>query len=350
MNWKGESFAIAVKMFVLTVVIPTYNMQACLGRCLDSLLVDERSMAQLEVLVINDGSTDDSSAIAHSYEKKYPGTFRVIDKENGNYGSCVNRGLAEARGKYIRILDADDWFESARFQEFLSFLQGQDADLVISDFDQVGPDGSVLNRIHYDLDTTGTFTCSSIPRSILFLSHAVTYKVDNLRKFGYRQSEGIFYTDQEWVFWPMISVRSIRYFDGTIYKYLIGREGQSVSKPVFIQHFSHEMQGAKAMASVYEECWRDLNSEHLSYLRWRLEMRLHLVYYCHLVRAYEGLDIRSLSAFDQDLKSSCPASWVLSQGLRISKRIPYHFIRAFRRFRSKNLPGIILFRLYRKVS
>lgn len=66
---------------ILTIVIPTYNMQDYLRRCLDSLIVPEEQMKQLEVLVVNDGSKDNSSAIAHEYQDKYPGTFRVIDKE-----------------------------------------------------------------------------------------------------------------------------------------------------------------------------------------------------------------------------------------------------------------------------
>lgn len=80
-------------------------------------------MQRLEVLVVNDGSKDNSSAIAHEYQDKYPDTFRVIDKENGNYGSCVNRGLKEATGKYIKILDADDWFDNEQFSLFVEKLK-----------------------------------------------------------------------------------------------------------------------------------------------------------------------------------------------------------------------------------
>ena len=67
---------------ILTIIIPTYNMEKYLRRCLDSLIIDEEGMKQLEVLVINDGSKDSSSQIAHEYQDKYPDTFRVIDKEN----------------------------------------------------------------------------------------------------------------------------------------------------------------------------------------------------------------------------------------------------------------------------
>lgn len=87
-------------------------------------------MQRLEVLVVNDGSKDNSSAIAHEYQDKYPDTFRVIDKENGNYGSCVNRGLKEATGKYIKILDADDWFDNEQFSLFVEKLKKYDCDLI----------------------------------------------------------------------------------------------------------------------------------------------------------------------------------------------------------------------------
>ena len=109
---------------ILTIIIPTYNMEQYLRKCLDSLIVSEENMQRLEVLVVNDGSKDSSSAIGHEYEAKYPQTFRVIDKENGNYGSCVNRGLKEATGKYVKVLDADDYFDDS----FWTFLGGMALD------------------------------------------------------------------------------------------------------------------------------------------------------------------------------------------------------------------------------
>ena len=120
---------------ILTIVIPTYNMQDYLHRCLDSLIVPEEQMQRLEVLVVNDGSKDNSSAIAHEYQDNYPDTFRVIDKENGNYGSCVNRGLKEASGKYIKILDADDWFDPGAFNQLIIKLQSVDIDVVLTNYD-----------------------------------------------------------------------------------------------------------------------------------------------------------------------------------------------------------------------
>ena len=108
---------------ILTIVIPTYNMERYLEKCLTSLIIDDQDlMNQVEVLIVNDGSKDRSSEIAHSYQDKYSNTFRVIDKENGNYGSCVNRGLSEATGKYIKILDADDSFFKDGYVAYINKL------------------------------------------------------------------------------------------------------------------------------------------------------------------------------------------------------------------------------------
>ena len=131
---------------ILTLVIPSYNMEAYLPYCLDSLLV-KANLGCLEVLVVNDGSRDRTSEIAHAYEKSWPDVLRVIDKENGNYGSCVNRGLKEARGKYIKILDADDSFDTANFEKYLAFLQMTDADLVISDFAVVDENRNITRMV-----------------------------------------------------------------------------------------------------------------------------------------------------------------------------------------------------------
>ena len=116
---------------LLTVIVPTYNMEALLKRCLNSVCINDTA---LEIVVIIDGATDRSSEIAHEYQDKYPQIFRIIEKENGNYGSCINRGLAEAKGKYIKVLDADDLFNTEALTALLFFLKDSDADLVITNY------------------------------------------------------------------------------------------------------------------------------------------------------------------------------------------------------------------------
>ena len=194
-------------MKILSIIIPTFNMENYLPMCLNSL-VDTPTISDLvEVLIINDGSKDSSSEIAHEYERKFPKTFRVVDKENGNYGSCINRGLQEASGKYVKVLDADDYFNNRSFSDFVKFLRNTDADLIISPYIKVDDEGKVLNKIEFDLpEKILIFSDEQLRRvfySKHFQMHAVTYKTQIFKSLNYHQSEGISYTDQEWMFLPI---------------------------------------------------------------------------------------------------------------------------------------------------
>ena len=143
---------------ILTVVIPTYNMEKYLRKCLNSLIIDDKDLLKsLEVLVINDGSQDSSSVIAHEYEQSYPEIFRVIDKENGNYGSCINRGLREATGKYIKILDADDSFDTKNFSVLLKNMASIDVDMFISDFSVVSGKDTIKEMKHFSFPKNQIF-------------------------------------------------------------------------------------------------------------------------------------------------------------------------------------------------
>lgn len=118
---------------LLSIIVPTYNMERYLSRCLDSLLVSS-IIEYIEILVVNDGSKDQSSAIAHNYQERYPQSVKVIDKENGGYGSVLNIGLLNASGKYLKICDSDDWFDSEAFRDFVFQLSKLDTDVVYNSY------------------------------------------------------------------------------------------------------------------------------------------------------------------------------------------------------------------------
>ena len=118
---------------LLSIIIPSYNMEALLPRCLDSLLASGSKEA-FEAIVVNDGSTDGTLDVAMSYRDAHPECIRVIDKPNGNYGSTVNAALPEARGKYVKILDADDEFLPGSLASFIEALSGTDADMAVTHF------------------------------------------------------------------------------------------------------------------------------------------------------------------------------------------------------------------------
>ncbi len=104
----------------VTLIVPTYNTGAFLDQALST--ARQNDVARMEILAINDGSTDDSLAIMRRHEQEDP-RVRVIDKPNGGYGSACNRGLSEARGTYIAILEPDDYVRPHFYDEMLAFAR-----------------------------------------------------------------------------------------------------------------------------------------------------------------------------------------------------------------------------------
>lgn len=292
---------------ILTIVIPTYNMEKYLRKCLDSLIVTDENMLLLEVLVINDGSKDSSSMIAHEYEARFPQTFRVIDKENGNYGSCVNRGLKEATGRYVKVLDADDSFTEV-FDSYVNYLKSQAVDMIITDFDIVDENGVTIMPVSYTLPKKGTFSLSLLSEreSIYLWHHAITYRSDLFDKFEYKQTEGISYSDEEWVFKPMAFVENVCYFHKTLYHYLRGREGQTYD-PEIIKRSRPQLDIMLNSLIVFYSQYRDkiTDSGVAKFLHNRIIMILSKMYRYYILEQCSEDGYKKISDFDSQLETTC---------------------------------------------
>ncbi len=294
---------------ILTIIIPTYNMERYLHKSLKSLIVDDKQlMDSLEVLVINDGSKDRSSQIAHEYEERYSSTFKVIDKENGNYGSCVNSGLKEATGKFVKILDADDSFDTNVFQKFLSQLQNVNADLVITDFCIVDENGNRKNEQSFDLPQNTSLTFKDIPlnKLVLLWHHGITYKTSILHDMHYRQTEGISYTDDEWVFMPMIHIEDIVYFPGIMYLYLRGREGQTFDPKVVAKSQKMFLAVARSMSDFLETHKSGLSGNAMYFLKNKYIHRVKKFYSNYLIYGCTNSSNAAMAEFDKYLEQKDP--------------------------------------------
>ena len=287
-------------MKVLSVIVPTYNMEKYLCRCLDSLILDEEKMEKLEVLVINDGSKDSSSDIAHEYQMKYPNTFIVIDKENGNYGSCINIGLCEATGKYFKILDADDWFDKESFDKYLAFLSAQDTDLVLNNYRMVDAKGNVIRNIEIqNLQKKQVYKFSElVKRGLFFQMHSVAYKTQILKDMHYKQTEGISYTDNEFVMKPFSAVKDISVSGVCLYNYFVGRDGQTMNNVIADKSFG---QFCVVAISLVEFA---LNYEGDNMRRQYLRQNA-LAYLCYLYRKHifeNSFDDKLFREFDSKIR------------------------------------------------
>ena len=224
---------------LLTIVVPVYKVEAYINKCLDSLLVNPILMNKLEVIIINDGTPDNSAEMSREFVKRYPDTFRQIDKDNGGHGSAWNVGLKEATGKYIRFLDSDDWLTN--LPEFLEKLQDCDADVVITR----------LSRYYEDKGYSVNTQCPRTIDRVLPISNIgpeefeeyslvtnfwfSTYKADILKPLCPLFLEGISYDDGILFLIPLLFAKNYIAYDLILYNYLLGREGQSMALDIQVK-------------------------------------------------------------------------------------------------------------------
>ena len=325
-------------------------MQDYLRRCLNSLIVSDEQMAQLEVLVINDGSKDNSSAIAHEYETKYPATFRVIDKENGNYGSCINRGLKEATGKYIKVLDADDWFDTEEFSKYLSALASVEADLILTDFNIVDADSMhASSAYHPNLHKDKIYALENcmLDEVEVYMMHAVTYRTELLRSINYVQTTGISYTDIEWTYNPLYAVKTMVYFDYNVYQYLVGREGQTMDPKVMMRTINHHEIIARSLIEN-EKKHPSHGFVHVTFER-QIMYLLAKVYRTRLVLQNEtSFNQGEMASFDAYLNEQRPDLYRCMGKLMLKGFVPIPYVLYWRAF-GHRFPVDGIRNLYRRI-
>ena len=310
---------------ILSVIIPTYNMEKYLNRCLDSLIIDE-GMEFLEVIVINDGSKDSSLSIAKSYVEKYPNTFKVVDKENGNYGSCINRGLKEAIGKYVKVLDADDHFSTKDFKALIKTMLSVDVDIIFNDHTTINENGNQLSYCSnnypagkfFDYIEYFTENKKTIPYIHM---HNVSYKRDNLLKIKYKQTEGISYTDVEWTFLPISVVKKAYYLNRPVYKYLLGREGQTISKDSCIKNINSLKTLVLSLIQSYTENYKIVNDLIKQYFLYRISIEIVRIYRMYFIDLKDR--INELIEFDDTIKHTNYYIYEYIGDLRVNKYIKY---------------------------
>ena len=266
---------------ILTIIVPSYNMEAYLDRCLGSLIVPQELLDSLEVIVVNDGSTDRTSEIAHQYASRYPKTFRVIDKPNGHYGSCVNAGLAISTGEYIRVLDADDHYVPDVFSRYLQtireFVQNDPPDVIINDSCAVDPEGATLYTTTYDLPRDCALSVSDLGDRD-FGINVLAFRSLAVKGWGYRQTEGCAYTDTEWFTLPFMRVRSARYLHLCFACALHGRVGQTMEQRTFARGYGTVADVVLRIAERFARGCDGASSESMSYVARRITRLVQNVY------------------------------------------------------------------------
>ena len=342
-------------MKILTVIVPSYNMERYLPKCLGSLVVADSALLELlEVIVVNDGSTDRTGEIAHEFAAKHPGVFRVIDKPNGHYGSCVNAALKVATGEYAKIVDADDGCDTGNLAAFVAWLDSfaEKPDMVASDYCKVDPAGNVIWTERYGFPEDRFFAPDeslSFSRDVITM-HAVAHRVDALRAMGYRQMEGVPYTDSQWALTPIVRVRKMAYFPKVVTRYLVGRDGQTMEPSTLARdvdkHAAVSLEICRAFCAAREKNLPFCGAYYAAAVRQHVEWMtlLYAIGYDRVLPTSTG------EAFDRAVRELLPDVHAAIEDNTIGRGIPFHFVREWRKDYSRDTWRFKAFRLKSKMA
>lgn len=299
-------------MKILTIVVPTYNVEKYLDRCIESLIYDESILDDLEILIINDGSKDNSLEIAKRYEKKYPNVIKAIDKENGGHGSTINKGLELASGKYFRVIDSDDWVNIDDFSKYVKDLKKLDCDAIVTNYSrELIYNGEVVkfnyskdiefNKI-YDFDK---FDLKKFKDDYLVMATS-TFKTELLRKSNVLLDEKTFYVDMEYILLPIPNLNTMIFLDYDIYRYFIGRPDQSINIDNYVRNRKDHEKVFRRLIEFYENTKMSDNKKKYIFNILSLMCNSHYIIYCK-AKLPEKTCLNEIKKFDKYLQEKSPS-------------------------------------------
>lgn len=241
-------------MKLLSVVIPCYNSQEYMRYCIESLLPGGEDV---ELLIVNDGSSDKTAEIADEYARKYPTIVKVIHQENGGHGEAVNAGIRNASGLYFKVVDSDDWVDTRAYFKILETiknftLENTYIDMFISNF-VYEKEGSKFKKVmkYNDVLPEGrVFKWDDIKefkRGQYLLMHSIIYRTKILRDCNLVLPKHTFYVDNLFVYIPLQYINKMYYINVEFYRYFIGRSDQSVNETVMIRRIDQQLKVNKLM-------------------------------------------------------------------------------------------------------
>lgn len=231
-----------MKEKILTISVAAYNAANCITKCIESF-VNSKVIEELEIIIVNDGSKDNTNEVVQEYVSKYPESVRLISKENGGHGSTINTSIKEAAGKYYKIVDSDDWVEIEGLERLVEELSRSDEDLIINPYYKVNASDESKELVESD---GGDLTDKAI-----FEMHAMTIKTDVVKAMGPVIDEHCFYVDTEFVVFAMSRVNSMKCLDFPVYDYLLGTTTQSMNMKNLVKNRSQHIKVCKRILDYY---------------------------------------------------------------------------------------------------
>lgn len=244
---------------LITFAIPSYNSGAFMHNCIDSLL---GAGDDIEIIIVNDGSKDNTGEVADSYAEKYPHIVRVIHQENGGHGEGVNQGMRNARGKYYKVVDSDDRLDSKELCRVLDKIRKNEAenveiDMYVCNYVYVRVDTGERRPMSYGYVFPEETVCTwddtkPFGPSKYLMMHSVIYRTEMLRKIGISLPKHTFYVDNLYMYQPFPYVKRIYYINSDLYLYYVGSDEQSVNEKNIIKRIDQQILVTKLVIDCHD--------------------------------------------------------------------------------------------------
>ena len=245
-------------MKYITFTVPCYNSQDYMRNCLDKLVA---AGDDIEVIIIDDGSKDNTGVIADEYQNKYPNIVRVIHKENGGHGSGVMAGIRNAKGIYFKVVDSDDWVETKDVLTMVDIIKNnikeeKQIDLYITNYvyEHMSDNTRYVMEYHKFLKTDTVFEWADMKRvniETVFLMHSLMFRLEVLKESKLELPNHTFYVDDAYAYIPLPYVKKVYYHDIDLYHYYIGREGQSIDYETMCARYEQQVRVFNMMFDAY---------------------------------------------------------------------------------------------------
>lgn len=268
-------------MKLITFTVPCYNSQDYMRNCIESLLPGGEDV---EIIIIDDGSTDNTGSIADEYQQAYPSIVRAVHQKNGGYGAGVNNGLAHAEGLYFKIVDSDDYLDQSALFSLISAIKqniskGCEVDLYITNFvyNHIEDNSIYISHYRKNFPADKVFGWKESKRLYLWhllLMHALAYRTELLKKAGTHLPEHTFYVDNLYAYQPLLYVKSLYYIDKDLYHYTIGRSDQSVTVENMVNRYDQQIRVMSLMMASHS--YEDIQSQ-------CSQLRDHMYHFLHAV-------------------------------------------------------------------
>jgi len=243
---------------LLTLVVPSYNVENYIRRCLDTLV---QGGEDIEVIVVNDGSKDNTAKIAQEYVDAHPEMVSLVSKTNGGHGSTINTGLGIATGEYFYVVDSDDWLNVEALHTLIDTIKetkkkNLSVDLFLVNYVYEHVEDNTHNAVNYknSLPVNKVFTWADTKKfdfAQFLMLHSTVQKTSILRQSGVVLPEHTFYVDNILVYQPLPYFKTMYYIDIDLYRYFIGRIDQSVSHQSMINRIDQYIRVVKTMITSH---------------------------------------------------------------------------------------------------